>query len=302
MHRASVNKFRFDHDVVICKEPCRRELPCGHGCSESCGDSCCCPCEKLLPERHFGIETSQIHYSNGLLQRSLGGSSANKTYVPRQVTYQLPSHSASDHSSKAQDWNNFDAVTSDELIEKSRTSSSDSASSPRKIPIFKETHRPVLVTDAGRIPNVKATTQRVVGGLPPNPCIDASPPKDITSYSKLPLSRQIVPYQRSLTWESCAGPITTVPLRTGTATWASQPEIVFPDLLTAPYQVVPNTALQAALSSELETNHVSPSTCMPKSVRKADNEDKTSSPFFHKAEAQIRDLQSDLVGDLISFD
>ncbi|KAL9620069.1 MAG: hypothetical protein Q9160_005359 [Pyrenula sp. 1 TL-2023] len=51
-HSCPIRCHPFDHTIVLCKERCIRELPCGHTCDKLCSDDpCYCACEDFASIR-----------------------------------------------------------------------------------------------------------------------------------------------------------------------------------------------------------------------------------------------------------
>jgi hypothetical protein len=109
---------------------------------------------------------------------SVGSVHANKYRAFRQELPQFPALLAPNYSSKARDWNKFDAEKYDREVENNRSGFSRLLLSPSNGIVFKETHRPVVITEGGRILNTKATTKRVLKSSQSGSSISSSPPKN----------------------------------------------------------------------------------------------------------------------------
>jgi hypothetical protein len=162
---------RFRHDDMVCKEDCHVRLPCGHNCTERCGDDCRCQCDKAIQAGVvLGEVTSELQEE--IWQMSLDevlGDSSTSGKKTREQTDSRPSTSAgtpdyTSAGSSPRKWREWDATKADKESEQLRRPRHSMA---RKAitdgaPVFKEIHRAVVVTEGSRERKITKNTTRVL--------------------------------------------------------------------------------------------------------------------------------------------
>lgn len=113
--------YRFPHKNLSCRQPCTRTMPCGHRCSELCGDKCRCTATKCSalrtgagrPGRLNGRNTGERddHFTD--LEGFLGKDTLNSS-DGSQLS------SSGDSSSGLEAWRSWNPQTHDFKIQKER--------------------------------------------------------------------------------------------------------------------------------------------------------------------------------------